>query len=556
MINKKILIVDNIDKRVSLVKDTLSKSDMFLDAFFLKDPSMVETGYKVGKPIVTIIDTETPKINWEDAVIKIRNIDNKANIVLITPMSNNDICNKKELYGINSVIVRPFQPYDLLQSVESIIKDSYNHNYFGYDESKNLDSNIDSREKLKATQSIKKTTNQEPTEEVKIKNQIPFQDENFEIKEENSNKNIHEIEFEESEDAKTNNSFEAQDNMIEFEFNDSEILNSDNELESDIEKIVETGRERNNEVGDDKNVQDDTFQGENIYIPFNGLTDEDLEDEKDKNNNMSQPLNENVKVWTPPKKEKAKEEQIPYYEYIKNKKKKPIRQEVSSLLEAETNKYVVDNTKYSDCCDLDAKNDENQNEPEAIYQSNLYEQSNEDLVEEEIKQETLDAPNDLYLDMQEDSSFKEKVEIPFDFNDFDNVVDSSIESEDVISERSESNNDDEIEFLFDSTGDLDKEVFSENETPEIQEIQEVPEKSLSTGTLDDGFRITIKPPRYTIKTPVSNLRKRKNEQVFDDGPVLINVDEEDNEEKNINKDKGGINLVFDSLKEIKNIFKK
>ena len=118
---KTVLVVDDSSFMRKYIKQILTQNDYDVIGEATNGEEAIEQ-YMALKPNVVTMDIAMDKINGIEASKKILELDNKANIVIVSSLSQKSIIIKLLESGVRDFVVKPIKEETLLKSLEYILK--------------------------------------------------------------------------------------------------------------------------------------------------------------------------------------------------------------------------------------------------------------------------------------------------------------------------------------------------------------------------------------------------------------------------------------------------
>lgn len=118
---KTVLVVDDSSFMRKYIKQKLTQNDYDVIGEATNGEEAIEQ-YMALKPNVVTMDIAMDKINGIEASKKILELDNKANIVIVSSLSQKSIIIKLLESGVRDFVVKPIKEETLLKSLEYILK--------------------------------------------------------------------------------------------------------------------------------------------------------------------------------------------------------------------------------------------------------------------------------------------------------------------------------------------------------------------------------------------------------------------------------------------------
>ena len=114
----KILIVEDEKRLAQLLKDAIS--DSFFSVVIAKDGNEGLKKFKSFKPDIIITDKMMPVCNGLDKTIKIKKLDEKIPIIVLSAHSDKEQLLKAIDIGINKYFIKPFDPEEVIEHINKI----------------------------------------------------------------------------------------------------------------------------------------------------------------------------------------------------------------------------------------------------------------------------------------------------------------------------------------------------------------------------------------------------------------------------------------------------
>ncbi len=116
----KILIADD----TFFMRETLKKylGDERFEIFEAKNGIEAVNQYKINNPHVVSLDITMPEMDGKQALVKIKEIDKTAVVIMSTALGQEDHVKECLLYGCSNYIVKPFTKEVYLQKIEEMVK--------------------------------------------------------------------------------------------------------------------------------------------------------------------------------------------------------------------------------------------------------------------------------------------------------------------------------------------------------------------------------------------------------------------------------------------------
>ena len=121
IMSKQILIVDDASFMRMMIKNIL-KDNGFLVAGEAKDGQEAVAKYKDLKPDLVTMDITMPEMDGIQAVKKIKEIDDKANIIMCSAMGQKAMVIEAIEAGARDFIVKPFNSERVMEAIEKVFK--------------------------------------------------------------------------------------------------------------------------------------------------------------------------------------------------------------------------------------------------------------------------------------------------------------------------------------------------------------------------------------------------------------------------------------------------
>lgn len=118
---KTVLVVDDSSFMRKYIKHILIQNDYDVVGEATNGEEAIEQ-YMALKPNVVTMDIAMDKINGIEASKKILELDNKANIVIVSSLSQKSIIINLLESGVRDFVVKPIKEETLLKSLEYILK--------------------------------------------------------------------------------------------------------------------------------------------------------------------------------------------------------------------------------------------------------------------------------------------------------------------------------------------------------------------------------------------------------------------------------------------------
>ncbi len=118
---KTVLVVDDSSFMRKYIKQILTQNDYDVIGEATNGEEAIEQ-YMALKPNVVTMDIAMDKINGIEASKKILELDNKANIVIVSSLSQKSIIIKLLESGVRDFVVKPIKEETLLKTLEYILK--------------------------------------------------------------------------------------------------------------------------------------------------------------------------------------------------------------------------------------------------------------------------------------------------------------------------------------------------------------------------------------------------------------------------------------------------
>ena len=118
---KTVLVVDDSSFMRKYIKQILTQNDYDVIGEATNGEEAIEE-YMALKPNVVTMDIAMDKINGIEASKKILELDNKANIVIVSSLSQKSIIIKLLESGVRDFVVKPIKEETLLKTLEYILK--------------------------------------------------------------------------------------------------------------------------------------------------------------------------------------------------------------------------------------------------------------------------------------------------------------------------------------------------------------------------------------------------------------------------------------------------
>ncbi|MDD2569351.1 MAG: response regulator [Clostridia bacterium] len=118
--SKKIMLVDDAAFMRMMIKDTLSKNN-YTDIVEAGNGQIAVDTYTAEKPDLVIMDITMPVMDGLEALRKIREIDQNANVVMCSAMGQEAMVVDALKQGAKDFIVKPFKPDRIMKTVNSIL---------------------------------------------------------------------------------------------------------------------------------------------------------------------------------------------------------------------------------------------------------------------------------------------------------------------------------------------------------------------------------------------------------------------------------------------------
>jgi len=114
---KTILIVEDDEDLRGIYKEILELYDYDIQIAFNGSEGVEQ--FKQQKPSLVIMDAEMPVLDGYNAFKQIKEIDNNANVIIVTGFSENDPRSKEAIkLGVSKIISKPLGVNDLLDLVK------------------------------------------------------------------------------------------------------------------------------------------------------------------------------------------------------------------------------------------------------------------------------------------------------------------------------------------------------------------------------------------------------------------------------------------------------
>ncbi len=116
----KILIVDDAAFMRMMLKDILSKSGYEIIGEAENGVQAIEK-YKELQPDLVTMDITMPELDGVTAVLKIREVDSQARILMVSAMGQQKLIVESLEAGALDFIVKPFQPTKVIETVKKCL---------------------------------------------------------------------------------------------------------------------------------------------------------------------------------------------------------------------------------------------------------------------------------------------------------------------------------------------------------------------------------------------------------------------------------------------------
>ena len=120
---KRVLIVDDAGFMRSLLKDILH-DEGFEVVGEATDGEMGVSLYQELKPDLVTMDVNMPKLDGRDALDAILKFDPAARVIMVTTAGQDDIIKRTLLMGARDFIIKPFKKFQVVTTLNRIIKDN------------------------------------------------------------------------------------------------------------------------------------------------------------------------------------------------------------------------------------------------------------------------------------------------------------------------------------------------------------------------------------------------------------------------------------------------
>ena len=118
--SKKIMLVDDAAFMRMMIKDTLSKNN-FTNVVEAGNGQIAVETYIAEKPDLVIMDITMPVMDGLEALRKIKEFDQNANVVMCSAMGQEAMVVDALKQGAKDFIVKPFKPDRIMKTVTSIL---------------------------------------------------------------------------------------------------------------------------------------------------------------------------------------------------------------------------------------------------------------------------------------------------------------------------------------------------------------------------------------------------------------------------------------------------
>ena len=128
VMNKKILIVDDVPFMRSICKDLLTRAGFDVVGEARDGLEAVEV-YKISKPDIVLLDIVMPNCDGIDALRKIKEHDEKAHAVMISAMSQARVVAEALMAGAKEFVSKPFHSEDLIRKINESFSQATSANH-------------------------------------------------------------------------------------------------------------------------------------------------------------------------------------------------------------------------------------------------------------------------------------------------------------------------------------------------------------------------------------------------------------------------------------------
>lgn len=119
--NQKILLVDDSAFMRTIIKNTLTDSG-YSDFLEAEDGRKAIELYESGKPDLVILDLIMPNMDGVETLKKIRHIDEKAKVLVLTAIGQDQMQKECKKYGAAGYLIKPFEDKELTITVNNTLR--------------------------------------------------------------------------------------------------------------------------------------------------------------------------------------------------------------------------------------------------------------------------------------------------------------------------------------------------------------------------------------------------------------------------------------------------